>query len=292
VAVHASRWFLRNGHPLVTDAVRQRRTRLVVAAAADEETVEAIARGVVEAGLVLDAIVPMGVVGLAGRDDGTHERRSGSVIERLDVANGELTAVRRPAQVTPAADDVSPVRLFDRKPILDLRPPRLAVERARRRLRAARICFGAACVLWLAAGATWSVRVSAETRALRARLDAVRPEVEVAMRLQDEIGQAEGALAVLEGARRDRSRVVDLLGALTRGLPDSAYVTSLRIASDGTVSLAGLALSAGHVVRSLAGAPGIVHPELQGPVTRERIDGVARERFALRFRWNPLEEQQ
>jgi general secretion pathway protein L len=150
------------------------------------------------------------------------------------------------------------------------------------------LAFGLlALACWLVAASVFEVRTGgAEARAAD-ELGTLRPMLEQALTVERDIAQAEDALGRIAEARAMRSRDAALLAAVTRALPDSACLLSLRRGRDGRVTLMGVAPSAARVVTALAGTPGIGGPVIEGGIARETTPQGVREQFHIAFNWNP-----
>ena len=303
----ASRFFLRNGVPLVTGGVRMIDDRRAWAAAFETPVVETVIACCRESRLRLVAIVPSAAVlhaGLAGAhflwDDG---------VVRSEIAydGAVVTAFTR----TPRLDEHSPPpdMLVPRKRLLTLgssgwrfadafgaaavgvREP-LRLHRAllkphQSRAPAWRRRIGiAAAVLTLALAAlapgarAWRTEQLAESE-LRART-AEQQRIALTTRELDRVTGALGEGAVFLRHRRSH---LALLSSLTTALPADAWITAIKTDSAGghLVTFAGRAagvLAAIDSVRGIAGA------ELLGPVTREVVGTREAERATFRFRWD------
>jgi general secretion pathway protein L len=85
----------------------------------------------------------------------------------------------------------------------------------------------------------------------------------------------------LERLRREAPQPVEILNELTRVLPDTAWLTDLRL-EEGRVDLTGQARSASELLALIERSPLFVDAALAAPVVVEAQDG--RERFSLRAR--------
>ncbi len=102
--------------------------------------------------------------------------------------------------------------------------------------------------------------------------------------MQRDLDAANEALEVLAATQADKAYRGRLLADLTRSLPDSSFLVSLRLEADGTGSLSGYAAHAAAVVAGLEHSDIIRDPSLEGATTREAVSGRELERFAMRFR--------
>jgi hypothetical protein len=252
VQLHSRRYFLQNGIPLVTDAtpIAPADSGLALAAAAPVPLVEAIARGLEAAKLECRTIVPLSLISPGASND-------------------PFAAARAVAQ-----SPVVPLALL----------PDVTRSERRARERRSFLTWGvvAASSVALAIGAWFAVQIRSERVAER-ELAHIRPAVESAIAVRSDLDATDDALAVLSRAAVGRAHRVRLLAELTRALPDSGFLVSVRLEPDGRGSLAGYAPSAAQVLARLERTGTIAHGVMDGPVTREVVAGKERERFAIRF---------
>ena len=113
-----------------------------------------------------------------------------------------------------------------------------------------------------------------QTAAARAKAQAVQQKIEV----------SESALKearAIESLRSERLTAVEILDNLTKLLPDSAWLTDLRIEGD-RIEFSGDAESAAPLVSAFESSKLFAGAALTSPVTRER--GDTKERFSMRVR--------
>jgi hypothetical protein len=254
VAHQSSRFFRRNGAPLVTDATwlpaprgELRRAR---AAAVEEPVVAAIAAGARAAGLVLDAIAvadagaPLELLPPAERLARGRRRRRSAV--RLAILAAGLWLAAATAYVARLA--VENRRVAAR--LAQLEEPLRAVVAARQELRTA--------------AATLETVRAAESRR----------------------GWALATLAAAAEALGDSAAIVSLTVSSPPG-PLSAMrqgETQREPADQGSSGvLAVLARRAGPVVARLERSPALGRVRVDGPITRELLAGVEWERFTVVF---------
>jgi hypothetical protein len=303
VALQAGRWFLKNGRPLVTGAVRSGANGGVLAAAVERGVLDAVCDGAARAGLRCDGVGT--AVGACAQmlGDGDHDLPA-DVWDRVAVQGGVPIAIRRSkdaghlgAGPTVPGLDGDGGRFYPAYAVALGRPtPSFALngsdpERsaATRRL-AVRVAVVAA-MCWVAAATIGLIRVNGAVRSSRSELMTLRPALDAAVTVERDLTLADGLLAAVHRAQASRSRDAGLLAVLTRGLPDSAYLLSLRRGRDGRVTVVGFGPSAAETLAALGRAPGVVSPALQGGVTREMTGSRAVERFILSFTWRPMEPQ-
>jgi general secretion pathway protein L len=117
-------------------------------------------------------------------------------------------------------------------------------------------------------------RLEAETNVARKEAQAARKMVQDADSLSERIG-------LLRLRRAEGIRVIALWEELTRRLPDSAWLTDLRVEND-TLWIDGYAQSASELVGAIAASSMFSGVALSAPVVRE--DGRASERFQIRMK--------
>jgi len=259
VAHQASRFFRKNGVPLVTDAVwvgaepaglrgwpPRRLIRFVLgrareppsrpiarAAAAAEPLIEAIAAGARAAGLALEAIAP------------------------------------------PQGDAA-----------LSLFSPALRQTRARVARRGLRRWFLTAAGAWTLAATLFVVRLGWERRRVGAELTALDEPVRAVLAARRDLRDAAAAVEAVASVERSKGAALDVLAAVAAALPDSAVLTSFTWGAGAGGVLTGAAQRASDVVARLERA-GLQELRLEGPVVREAIGGRALERFTIVFRESP-----
>jgi len=251
VRLHSRRYFLQNGVPLVTDATPLGKTHTgrALLAAAHVPVIEAIAGGLRGAGLVCRTIVPLCLLSVPAGDP---------------LAATRAVALARDARLA----------LLPEAARAD------AVRATRRSLtRWAALAAGSVATLVV----TWFAVQLRQERAAAQELVRLRPALQVALNVRTDLDGATDALALLSRASSGRARRARLLAALTRALPDSAFLVSVRLEPDGRGTLAGYAPSAASVVARLERAGAVQRAVLEGSVTREVVAGRERERFAVRF---------
>ncbi len=299
----ASSFFLTAGAPVLTTAVRVEVPGEVWAAALDEASARGVEAGCGSAGLEVSAFVPS-VVALGHlMRDGRHRWTDGTSTAELEVAGGELTAVRRvPAGALPAEGGVPAPELaflgehawsFMDAYAAALLPQGepLVVRRGEGGWMKADVppwriglATGAAVLALAFAGLAPAWRALHAADAASARTALVQREQRAAAHSRRVLARTTAALgeAVSFGAaRRSPTR---LLAELNRTLPEGAALVALRVDTAGG-SIVALAPRAATVVAAIEKAPGIVSPEIVGPVTREAAAGRQVERVSVRFRF-------
>jgi hypothetical protein len=296
----AGKFFLRNGVPLVTTGVRVVEPGTVWAAALDERAVRAVEAGCRTAGVRVDRFVP--AVAVLGRGlSGTHLLwPDGGAVAEVRLQGGELESVRRlsaaqaPVSEPPAAipalawlgehgwrfaDAYGAASLPEYERMVhrasgtaagDVPPWRLAVAGG-----------ALAAALAFAAIAPALRAMQAEDRAM-GRIAAVQDRRRVASDTERELARVTEALAEAAAFDVGRYSPTLLLADLTAALPAGSAIVAFRADTAGG-SVVALAPRAAAVVRPLEKVPGIVAPEIVGPVTREALPGRELERVTVRF---------
>lgn len=297
----AGKFFLRNGVPLATTGVRVVEPGVVWAAALDERAVLQVEAGCRAAGLRADRFVP--AVAVLGRAlAGEHVLwPDGPTVADVRLEGGELRAVRRlsaaqageaPAPaVLPAlarlgeegwrfADAYGAASLPEYEPMV-LRAAGAGAPGDVPRWRMALAGGALAAALAFAALAPALRAMGAEDEAV-GRIAAVQDHRRAASDTERELARITAALA--EGAAWDEKRYSPtlLLADLTAALPPGTALVAFR-ADTATGSVAAVAPRAATVVQPLERVPGIVSPEIVGPVTRETLGGRELERVTVRF---------
>lgn len=112
---------------------------------------------------------------------------------------------------------------------------------------------------------------------LQGELAAMRHEAKTVATLREEVEQA-AELAAVPVQRWQRTQLSDLLGELTRLVPDSGWVTQIEV-STSSVQLTGFAASANALIPVLEGSPLLGNAAFRSPVTQDAVHGV--EQFHL-----------
>jgi hypothetical protein len=275
VALQPRRYFLANGVPLVTDAVVHGRSNdhghgPALLAAAPEPLIEAVAAGVRAAGLTLERVAPAGA--LAAEPAAA----APFALEGLGAGGPPYFAAFAAAAC--------------REPGVTLLPLAMRERTARaRRIGARRWLLLAAASLALALTSHW-VAVARQGAEAERELSGRHATLEQALTTRRDLDAATAALAFLARRETERPRRALLLARVTRALPDSAFLATIRLEADGRGALVGYAPRAADVVAALERVPGIIAPALEGPVTREVLGPREWDRFTVRFRTRPAEE--
>jgi len=304
VALEAPRLFRNGSGPLLTDAALQAAGagRRLWAGAADDATVRSLVDGCRQAGLALDAVGPAADVlpaALAAPAGGSFAIRNGAGTEMVEIAGGRTLRSRLVASGEGAAPEwVAPLAALGEeaphfaaayaaalaRPRLLFLPKEALEARRIRAARALRRLAAATAGLWLLAGAVYAVRLGAAARAADREMAAMGAAVDSALAVRRDLDAATGVMATIARAEGERSRHLALLAALTRALPDSSVVVSLRVAPDSTVRLSGYAAGAARVLARIEQVSLLRGARLEGSVTREVLGaGTPQQRSWDRF---------
>ena len=305
----ASRFFLRNGVPLVTTGVRRDRDGDSEGwgAAIEQPVIAALEAACRTHRLRLAAVLPtLAVISHALHGDSL-TWDDGEVCAHVTLSEGRLTSVRRTL-----LDAAAPVAEHDGVPlavlgatalgadgwrfadaygaaVTSVRDP-LAYRPARaantapiptRRLVAAGI---PACALALAAAilapALTARYVAAQATGALAALARQRRAVEAA---ESDLVHVSRALDEVAAFDSDRHPATLLVNDLARALPVGGALVTLRVDSAGG-TLVALAPCAAILIERLEHVPGLTTPTFVGPVTREVANSEV-ERVAIHFSW-------
>jgi hypothetical protein len=303
----AGRFFLRNGIPLVTSGVRLIEPGRAWVAAFNLPVVHAVESACRTARVRLRGITSTAVVlGRAVQDDSV-VWQDGSLAIEAEFADGALIGVRRRSAGQAAAPDAmsfgdeSP-RLAE--PLADLgdagwrfadaygaaltpanepilfRPGRATDREVPKwRLQAAATAFVVAVVAGLLAPGLAAIRAGDEARD---RIATLAEEWRTAAAAESRLRETTAALGEVASFDASRRSVTLLLADLTRALPDGSALTSFQMDTTGG-NLTALTPRAAGVLDALERVPGLVAPEIIGPVVRERVGERDLERVSLHF---------
>lgn len=298
----SSRFFLKNGVPLVTGGVWLIERGRVWAAAYDEPVVDAVLAGCRGARFRVHGVVPTAAVLGAALEGDRLRWADGSVHAEVELANGELVAVRR--KPNPLAEDAEAYR--PRGPLaklgeaawryadaygaaacgaqvpLALRPGRRAADppvppRWRLGLAAA-----AASTAAVAAVVGPGLLAERSARVAEARLAELAEARNLAVVAESELARFTAVLQEVAAFDTGRRSMTLLLAGITRALPEGNALVAFRVDSAGG-SVIGVGPRATGIVAALETVEGIASPQIIGPVTRERVGDRELERVTVRF---------
>lgn len=296
-----ARFFRRNGVPLVVGFARAGTGTPFVAAYHAPE-LAALDAACTRAGATLVGVAP--IARLLPRHASSDELRwmDGEVSCTVRLDQGTLIGVRTlpraadgpdgtaaisPAALQPLGDAAA--RFLDAWAAAmaspdDLDPPRAAKRDSivpRWRLATAAVALSLSMLAALAAPA---VRDALEVRRLTASLQELAPARTRAARARIERQAAAGAIAVAARSTAGDVAPLLLLDRLTGALPEGAAVISLR-ADSAAATVVALVPRAAVFLAALERMPGVIAPEVVGPVTRESAAAREMDRATIRFRF-------
>jgi hypothetical protein len=260
VSEHATRFFLRNGVPLVTTSVRFDAKGQPWAAALQKN--------------VVDTVV--------GACHGSRLRLFG-IVPAIDVAKSDV-----PALASLGADAAQFAAAYGAAVTAGALTWRAGAAAAIAEHRAppwrlATLAATAGLTLLIAVLAPGLGARVAEHRAI-AHVAMIATSTRAAQLVTHDnelVTRALGTVAVFDRGRRP---MTVFMASLAKALPDGAALLALHIDSAGG-SVVALTPHASALVTSLDGAPGLAAPEITGPVTGETANGRKVERVTVRFRW-------
>ena len=305
VREHASRFFLKNGVPLLYSGARTMSPTSAWVAAFEEPVV----RGVVDAceafGLTVHVVTPTAVAlrfatsadTVVWNDDDVDltVTYAGVAPSSVRSAPGIKTSGAPPAfaatfralagRHAELMDAAGATRVPRGEPIaLRGRVTRPTRAPSRRRLVIA-ACVSAATTLG-ALGvpgiAAWRVARSARDQDV-----AVQVRVRATERDARELASVTAELSAIALFTRSRRPATLLLAQLTRAMPERSSLLALQVDSAGAGSLVAIGPQAAAVVDAIERVPGIASPEIVGPVTRETPGGTPLDRVTVRFHLVP-----
>ena len=168
-------------------------------------------------------------------------------------------------------------------PLLSLLPPDVALRRAARSWRLSRRLGIGAAVAWVGLGLLVFGHYLFERHRIASRLDEIRDPVAAVLAAEAASDSTDRMIRRLdtEGARK--GEVVAALFRITAALPDSTWLTQLRIDSAGVGLVAGAAQRPTAVVAALESRARVVAPHLEGRTAHDLVAGRSVERFAIGF---------
>lgn len=301
VREHASRFFLKNGVPLVFSGARAVSPTSAWVAAFEEPLVRAIVDACGALGFTVHLVTPTAVALRFAMSGETIVWNDDAVDLAVTYTDGAPSSVRSvpgtsalgalppfaPALSTLAGraadlmDAAGAARVPRSEPIaLRGRPMRLTREPSRRRLvLALTVCAVAIGSALLIPGiASWRA-----ARAARARDVALAARVRATERDARELASVTSALSAIASFTQSRRSATLLLAQLTRALPEGTALLAVQLDSAGAGNIVAVGPRAAAVVDVVERVPGIASPEIVGPVTRETAAGKALDRVTVRF---------
>lgn len=305
VREHASRFFLKNGVPLVFSGARAISPTSAWVAAFEEPVVRAIVDACGALGFTVHLVTPTAVAlrfamsaeTIVWNDDAvdlavTYTDGAPSSVRSIPRASalGALppfppplsTLAGRAAELMDAA---GAARVPRSEPIaLRGRPMRLTSEPSRRRLvLALTVCAVAIGSALVSPGiGSWHAE-----RAARAHDVVLAARVRATERDARELASVTSALRAIASFTQSRRSATLILAQLTRALPEGTALLAVLLDSAGAGNIVAVGPRAAAVVDAVERVPGIVSPEIVGPVTRETAAGKALDRVTVRFHLVP-----
>jgi hypothetical protein len=309
IRVNAARFFIKNGAPLLTSAVRRSADDAVWAAAFDEPTIRVIADACRTQHLTLVAVMPASVALSRACRSSTFVCADGdaALVTECDAA-GTIVHVRRVTaeslrqSAAVAADDLAPAlrplgesasryadafgaTLVERSEPLAVRPDKRGPWRnapiATWRLGLASLVLAGA-VTFAVTAPVLAARRAGHDAALR--LASINSRLRATRWMESELTQTTTALAFVGSFARTRRPVTQLLEELTDALPADASLSSLRIDAEGG-SLVASAPRVANVLVELREVQQITDATIVGSISPDGSAAERAERATIRFRW-------
>jgi hypothetical protein len=221
----------------------------------------------------------------------TSDRELASVRRRLQTASDEATrsAVAAPLDTMDGdgwrwADAYGAALSADKQCSLRLNGARLEHAGLRDRGRTRSAVAIATCVFTIAA-VTPGLAAYVSARRSEQALNSLEATRRVATREIQTIAAATATLRMLDSLSTKRRSMTIALAALTHAIPDSAFVSDIRLDDLGGTIIA-IGPHAAAVVKRLADRP-FAQPSLVGPVTPAASADTTLERVTIRFKWAP-----
>lgn len=302
VREQASRFFLKNGVPLVFSGARHASPTSAWVATFEEPVVRNVADACHDAGLTLHAVTPTAVALQFATTAPTVVWRDDDVELTITYADGEPSHIRTSpcAERSVALPGVAPVfadvanrvgdlldavgaaRVPRREPIVVVGEPlNLTQQPTRRRLAISWAICALATILALLAPIATSMRIE---HAAHHRDAAMHAKVLGAERDAQELGSATAALGALAAFSQSRRSLTLVLAELTRALPDGNAIVAMQVDSAGRGTVVAIGPHAAAVVDAIERVPGFAAPVIVGPVTREATGSKELDRVTVRFR--------
>jgi hypothetical protein len=296
----AGKFFLRNGVPLATTGVRVIEPGCVWASALDERTVRAVETGCGSVGVRVDRFVPAVAVLGRGLADADVLWPDGGAVAAVQLSGGEMQSVRR-LSAAQAPDGHPPTAIAalarlgeDAWRFADAYGAALLPEYETMVFRGSgsvagegpgwrmALAGGALAAAIASAAVAPALRAThAEDLALR-RMALLQDRRRAASETEHDLARVTAAMSQVAAFDAARYSPTLLLADLTAALPAGSAIVTLRADTVGG-SLVALAPRAVAVLRPLEKVPGILTPEIVGPVTREALAGQELERVTVRF---------
>ena len=301
VREHASRFFLKNGVPLLFSGARATSTTSAWVAAFEEPVVRSVIDVCAAFGLNLHMVTPTAIALRFATPASTITWNDDDIDVVVTYVDGCPAVVRSASGsgTTDALPSFGPVfralagraaQLMDaagaarvpRTEPVALRggAVRLTREPSRRRVAISGAVCAVAIVAALALPGVASWRI---THSAKARDELVRARVLGAERDAHDLASVTTSLSAVASFAQARRSVTVLLAQLTRALPDGCALLALQLDSAGIGNIVAVGPRASALVDAVERVPGIASPEIVGPVTRETAGGEPLDRVTVRF---------
>ena len=301
-----SRFFLRNGIPLITSGVRVDGAESVWAAAFDLPSVREVESACRALRLRVRMIAPSLVALPRAIGNGRIEWIDGAVRSELIIADHRLAGTRRlpemPAggsvgafEVVAAlkplgaeswkfADAYGATQLADDESLaLRSSSGDLDASATRREVKIAATALGVAVVAVI--GST-IVGIALRDHRIARNLASIERQAHVAELAEVDLGRMSAALTQVSAFDASRRSPTTLLAQLARALPEGSILANVRIdTAGGMVAL--LAPRASAALAALDSVRAVSAPEIIGPVTKEVVGARELERATMQFRLAP-----
>ena len=166
---------------------------------------------------------------------------------------------------------------------LSLLPPDEQLRRQATLTRWTRRLGVAAAIVWIGLGVALLVGRVVERRRIEARLAEIGPSVAAILAAEAGADSVEQMVTRLDAESRKEGEAVASLYRVALALPDSAFLTQLRVDSGGFGLVAGAARRPAAVLAALESRAGLTAPRFSGRTTPDQVAGRPVERFAIGF---------
>jgi hypothetical protein len=302
----ASRFFLRNGIPLITAGVRMEESGATWATAFDLPVVRDIEAACRTLKLRVRLIVPSIVALPRAVEPGRLGWTDGDVYSELTVADERLASTRRlstagrhspdfvaipraiaalhslGAEAWRFADAYGATQVPNDEPLaLQSSSGELDAGSSRRAVRLAAVCL---CVAMMAVIVTPVVARAVRSHRTARQLLAIGRRAREAEAAERDLARMSEALAEVTNFEASRRSPTLILSQLTRALPENAALVTVRLdTAGGTIVI--LAPRAAAALAALDSVKAVIAPQIIGPVTKELAGTRELERATVQFRF-------
>lgn len=162
----------------------------------------------------------------------------------------------------------------------------LPQERERRRRKVSmslrRLAAGVFAI-WVCVAGVALTRHVHQRRAVEQELALIQEPVSALREVRREMQLAHETIGALDRDQRERGWALGKLGAINAALPDSSFLASLVLKSNGNGRLTGYATRASEVLVRLDAREAVVMPQFDGQASREIVAGADKEAFIIVF---------